>query len=287
MRNWSKAFVKWGLALDENHGPHAGGCGDCNGLITVNEGTGAVSKAIDYYTLGHFSKFVLPGAVRIASTNAPGIIGAAFLNPDRGAVLVAYNDSASSKTFQVLWNARSFTYTLPALTGATFQWSAAGPGSDCAVTARGSRVKRLPPTRAACPPPVVNAFQQIQTSSYDDVSGFQTENCTDTDGGFDLGYGQDGSWAEYRNVDFGAGASSVNLRVASAGTGGTLEFHLDSAAGPVIATAPIPVTGGWQTWTTVTAPISAAAGVRSLFVVIKHSGGTGGIGNLNWFQFLP
>ncbi len=290
MRNWSKAFVKWGLALDEDHGPHAGGCGTCNGLITVNQSTGAVTKAIDYYTLGHFSKFVLPGAVRIASTNAPGVIGAAFLNPDRGAVLVAYNDSASAKTFQVLWNARSFAYTLPALSGATFQWSAAGPRGDCAVTARGgrgSRVPRVPPARGLCPPPVVNAFQQIQASSYDDVSGFQTENCTDADGGFDLGFAPDGSWAEYRNVDFGAGAKSVNVRVASAGTGGTLEFHLDSAAGPIIAQAPIPVTGGWQTWTTVTAPVSEAAGVRGLYVVVKHSGPTNGIGNLNWFQFLP
>ena len=101
------------------------------------------------------------------------------------------------------------------------------------------------------------------------------------------GLAQDGSWAEYRNVDFGAGANSVNVRVASAGTGGTLEFHLDSLAGPVIAQALIPVTGGWQTWTTVTASVSAAAGVRVLYVVVKHSGGTGGIGNLNWFQFLP
>jgi hypothetical protein len=75
--------------------------------------------------------------------------------------------------------------------------------------------------------------------------------------------------------------------VASAGTGGTVEFHLDTPAGPLIAQAIIPVTGGWQTWTTVTAPVSAAAGVRGLYVVVKHSGGTGGIGNLNWFQFLP
>jgi glucosylceramidase len=287
MRNWSKAFVKWGLALDQNHGPHDGGCGDCNGLVTVNQSTGDVTNAIDYYTLGHFSKFVLPGAVRIASTNAPGVIDAAFLNPDRGTVLVAYNDSASAKTFQVLWNTRSFNYTLPALSGATFQWGAAGPAGDCAVPIRRSRLLSVTPVRGACPPPVVNAFQQIQASSYDDSSGFQTENCTDTDGGFDLGYAQDGSWAQYRNVDFGAGATRLNVRVASAGTGGTLEFHLDSAAGPVIAQAPIPITGGWQTWTTVTAPVSAASGVRRLFVVVKYSGPTSGIGNVNWFQFLP
>jgi glucosylceramidase len=36
MRNWGKAYVKWGLVLDQNRGPHTGGCGTCNPLVTVN-----------------------------------------------------------------------------------------------------------------------------------------------------------------------------------------------------------------------------------------------------------
>jgi glucosylceramidase len=34
---------------------------------TVNTNSGAISYTIDFYTLGHFSKFVLPGAYRIYS----------------------------------------------------------------------------------------------------------------------------------------------------------------------------------------------------------------------------
>jgi glucosylceramidase len=274
MRNWSSSYVKWGLALDENRGPFIpGGCGDCTPLITVNQSSGAVSYNIDYYTLGHFSKFVLPGAVRVYSSNAPRIVTAAFMNPKGVEVLVAYNDSSSSQTFQVASHGRSFVYTLPALAGATFEWT-----PQLAARGRESASVRRPISRS--PGYVINATtQQIQASSYNDMSGLQTETTSDTDGGYDLGYSADGSWAQYRNIDFGSGVSSVNVRVATAGSSARLEFHLDSLSGPLAGTAIFQATGGWQAWITTTAPISGATGIRNLFVVFR------GIANLNWFQF--
>ena len=44
----------------------------------------------------------------------------------------------------------------------------------------------------------------------------------------------------------------------------------------------VPVTGGWQQWTTVTGPISGATGVRSMTLVFR---GGQSVGNLNWFRF--
>ncbi|HTN41160.1 MAG TPA: glycosyl hydrolase, partial [Asticcacaulis sp.] len=35
-RNWAKGVLMWNLALDENFGPHKGGCGDCRGIVTIN-----------------------------------------------------------------------------------------------------------------------------------------------------------------------------------------------------------------------------------------------------------
>jgi glucosylceramidase len=284
MRNWSSSYVKWGLALDENHGPHDGGCGTCTGLITVNESTGAVTPTIDYYTLGHFSKFVLPGAVRIWSSNAPGVIDAAFVNPDGGRVLVAYNDSAVSRTFQVASQGRSFIYTLPALAGATFTWTEPA-GATRAIRPQDAKAPRLPVVHRSAEYRVSATAQPIMASSYTDISNIQTEQCSDTDGGFDAGYANDGSWAEYRNIDFGSGVQSVAVRMASAGSGGTLRFHLDSVTGPLIAQVTVPVTGGWQTWQTVSAPVSGATGEHYLYVVFARNAGSGGIGNLNWFQF--
>ena len=285
MRNWSRSFVKWSLALDENRGPFIqGGCGTCSGLITINSSTGAVTNNIDYYTLGHFSKFVLPGAVRVWSNNAPGLISAAFINPprhagiaspdrpearDRSRVLVVYNDSASPQNFQVVWYGTSFQYSLPSYAGATFQWDA-GLEYSC---------------RPECWTPAIPATTVIQASSYNQLRGLQTEPCTDSNGGFDLGYSSPGSWAEYRNIDFGSGVQSAAVRVANGSGGtGTLEFHSGSPTGPLLAQATIPNTGGWQTWQTVTAAVAGASGVQNLFVVFQN-GISSGLGNLNWFQF--
>lgn len=278
MRNYARAFVKWGLALNEKRGPNAGGCNTCTGLIEVNEQTGEVKKTIDYYTLGHFSKFVRPGAVRVYSTNAPGVITAAFVNRDRTRVLVAFNETKEEKRFQVEWRGRWMELALPALGGATIVWPQGVEPPSPQGTPRAERERKPQWVMPA-------AGQPVLASNYTSLRELRTEPCTDVDGGFNLGYSAAGSWAGFANVDFGTGVSFVDVRVASAGTGGTLELRLDAPDGPVIAQAPLPVTGGWQTWTTVSAPVTGAAGVRDLYVMFTRTGGSGGLGNLNWFRF--
>ena len=44
------------------HGPHKGGCADCRGVVTIDPATGAITRNVEYYVLGHASRFVLPGA---------------------------------------------------------------------------------------------------------------------------------------------------------------------------------------------------------------------------------
>ena len=99
LRNSAKSFVKWSLALNEKLGPNLtqnaslGGCNTCTPIVTVNSTTGAVTKDIEFYTLGHYSKYVLPGAVRIYSNNTPAIASVAFQNPDGSMALIAYNST--------------------------------------------------------------------------------------------------------------------------------------------------------------------------------------------------
>jgi glucosylceramidase len=125
-RNWGKSVVKWSLAVDQNMGPHNGGCGTCTGLITVHRGdsrSGQVDFNIEYYDMGHLTKFVHPGAWRIASTSSTSVPNVAWLNPDGSRALIAYNASGSTQTLHVIWGGESFTYSLPARTSATFTWS--------------------------------------------------------------------------------------------------------------------------------------------------------------------
>ncbi|HLY42386.1 MAG TPA: chitobiase/beta-hexosaminidase C-terminal domain-containing protein [Terracidiphilus sp.] len=268
LRNAAKSYVKWSLALDESLGPNLtqnaglGGCNTCTPIVTVNSQTGAVTKDVEYYTLGQYSKFVLPGAVRIYSSDTPAIASVAFLNPDGSTALIAYNSSGSSQVVHVQWGTETFSYTLSAFSAATFSW--------------------IGTVNGATPP--IAATAQIQASSYSDETGVQTESTADATGQYDLGYISVGARVLYRNVDFGNGVSSVSVRAASGGNGGTANFYLDSPQGTPIATVNLPVTGGWQIWTNVSAGVSGASGVHDLYVVYA-GGGSSGIANVNWFQF--
>ncbi len=123
MQNYAKTVELWNLALDPNHGPHSGGCPDCLGVVTIDQTTGNVTYSNDYYQVGQYSKFVVPGAYHISSNTLGSLADVAFKNPDGSKVVVAHNDGSSSSSFQVLWNNQGFNYTLPAGATVTFKWS--------------------------------------------------------------------------------------------------------------------------------------------------------------------
>ncbi|MEV5900835.1 ricin-type beta-trefoil lectin domain protein [Streptomyces sp. NPDC052127] len=130
-RNWAKSVTKWSLAVDQNRGPHNGGCGTCDGLVTVHNGDGAsgtVDYTIEYYTMGHLTKFVRPGAQRIASTASSSVPNVAWRNPDGSKALIAFNDASTARTVTINWGAQHATYSLPGNTSATFTWSGTQSG---------------------------------------------------------------------------------------------------------------------------------------------------------------
>ncbi|MFI1926786.1 ricin-type beta-trefoil lectin domain protein [Streptomyces sp. NPDC020377] len=130
-RNWAKSVTKWSLAVDQNRGPHNGGCGTCDGLVTVHNGDGAsgtVDYTIEYYTMGHLTKFVRPGAQRIASTASSSVPNVAWRNPDGSKALIAFNDASTAKTVTINWGAQHATYSLLGNTSATFTWSGTQSG---------------------------------------------------------------------------------------------------------------------------------------------------------------
>ncbi|MDF2773349.1 MAG: glycosyl hydrolase [Geminicoccaceae bacterium] len=122
-RGWAKGVLLWNLALDENHGPHLGGCGNCRGVVTIDSATGAVTRNVEYYALAHASRFVRPGARRIESTAAiEGLESVAFRNRDETKVLLVVNAAAAERQFTVRTGRGIFASTLPAAAVATFRW---------------------------------------------------------------------------------------------------------------------------------------------------------------------
>ena len=103
---------------------------------------------------------------------------------------------------------------------------------------------------------------------------------TDLGGGFNVGWTAAGEWLKYTVNVTTAGTYSVGARVASmAGSSNTMHVEVDGTN--VTGAMTIPVTGGWQTWTTVTATTGTITAGQHIVRVVLDTGGC----NLNWVSF--
>jgi hypothetical protein len=124
LNNWSKTAIEWNLATDANLGPHTtnGGCGVCWGGVMINSAT-SYTHYSSYYIVAQLSKVIKPGAVRIASTSTSTTLASvACINADSSRSLVVYNSGSSTSTFDVVWNGKSFPFTLAKNSVASFTW---------------------------------------------------------------------------------------------------------------------------------------------------------------------
>ncbi len=122
-RNWSRNVLLWNLAADPQFGPHTndGGCPVCEGAITLDGDR--VTDNLGYYTVAQVSKFVRPGAVRIASNIGDGVpANVAFKGKDRKVSLVVANVTDTDEFFDISFHHRVAKASLPAGAVATFVW---------------------------------------------------------------------------------------------------------------------------------------------------------------------
>jgi len=95
------AWTDWNVLLDETGGPnHVGNF--CFAPIHANTQTGKLIYTNSYYYIGHFSKFIQPGAKRIScSSNRDKLQATAFINPDGKMVVIVLNLSGEKLPFRL------------------------------------------------------------------------------------------------------------------------------------------------------------------------------------------
>lgn len=85
------AYIDWNMVLDNKGGPNHK-LNYCNSPIMINKENNDYIKNLTFYYIGHFSKYIYPGAKRIAfSKFTNNIEVTAFKNPDTSIAIVLLN----------------------------------------------------------------------------------------------------------------------------------------------------------------------------------------------------
>jgi len=114
LANWVCGYIDWNIVLDQRGGPnHVGNY--CDAPVLVNTTTQEVHYQASYYYLAHFSKFVQPGAHRIASSGGPAHLQTiAFANPDGSLIAVVMNQTEAPANFTLAVGPDKLSSTIPA-----------------------------------------------------------------------------------------------------------------------------------------------------------------------------
>ena len=130
LNRWTVGWIDWNLLLDDTGGPnHVGNL--CSAPLMANLNRGELLPQSAYHYIGHFARFVRPGAQRVlCATNREVLEATAFVNPDGSSATVVMNRSETAQRLLLQLMAAA---------------DAQPPTSDTASTTGPSAVIDLPP----------------------------------------------------------------------------------------------------------------------------------------------
>ncbi len=101
LNHGAHAWLDWNLVLDSDGGPnHVGN--NCDAPILASILTGTYEKRASFYFIGHFSRYIHPGAIRLAHSRFTQDLGiTAWRNSDGEVVVVVLNETERTIQFSL------------------------------------------------------------------------------------------------------------------------------------------------------------------------------------------
>jgi glucosylceramidase len=120
LNRWTVGWIDWNLLLDERGGPnHVGNF--CSAPIHTDASTDTFTAQSSYYYLGHFARFVKPGARRVLCTSTTQELETtALVNNDGSAAVVVLNRTEQPQRFALCVDGRRTVTSLPPRSIATY-----------------------------------------------------------------------------------------------------------------------------------------------------------------------
>ena len=114
LNRWTVGWIDWNLLLDETGGPnHVGNL--CSAPILVDTAAGTWAPQSSFHYLGHFARFVAPGARRVlCASTREALESTAFANPDGSVASVALNRTDDPIAFDLWVDGEHRSIDLPA-----------------------------------------------------------------------------------------------------------------------------------------------------------------------------
>lgn len=133
LNRWTDAWIDWNLLLDHTGGPnHVGNL--CSAPILADTRSGKLMYQSSYYYLGHFSRYIRPGAKRVRCTSdTDHILALAAINTDGTVAVVVLNLTDESRPFELRAGGRSARLTCKPRSIQTLWWKANLPGQGPVV----------------------------------------------------------------------------------------------------------------------------------------------------------
>jgi glucosylceramidase len=119
LNRWTVGWIDWNLLLDERGGPnHVGNY--CSAPVLADTGRGELMHQSAYWVLGHFARFIRPGARRVHTAGDRELEATAYRNPDGSTVVVVSHRHEQPLRFSLSIDGRSAAYELPPRSIGTF-----------------------------------------------------------------------------------------------------------------------------------------------------------------------
>jgi glucosylceramidase len=120
LNRWTVGWIDWNLVLDETGGPnHVGNL--CSAPILIDTDQDALLHQSSYYYLGHFSRFIKPGAKRVlCAVSRQDLETTAFTNPDGSVAVVVMNRTEINICFLLRLDGVDTATSLPPRSIATY-----------------------------------------------------------------------------------------------------------------------------------------------------------------------
>ena len=120
LNRWTVGWIDWNLLLDDSGGPnHVGNL--CSAPIMADRATGALLYQSSYFYIGHFARFIVPGARRVlCAASRQDLETTAVINPDGSVAVVVLNRTEAPIRFALCLQGGVYPTELPPRAIATY-----------------------------------------------------------------------------------------------------------------------------------------------------------------------